>query len=427
MRKPKTAIWLALAGVLACVLLALGQQLFEGQLQVLDFKAPEFPAPVEPASSLAEENVTNSPAVPPSGEASPQQETGEGRPASAPPSPGATANQPAAALPSNGIYWINSRPLYIHKLRGHVVMLDLWEYTCINCIRTLPTTIEWYNRYRPYGFEVIGVHGPEFRIAYNVDNVRKAVKRLHIPYPVVVDDQFRIFQAYHANAWPVRFLIDAKGVVRYERVGEGGDSAFEDAIRDLLKEAQSGVKLPPKETAASSGNAFAPGCGGDTPEMYVGDWEGRGVLANPEGYEDGKTIDYKLPGSVDDGRFVLAGRWKTDANGMIYAGKRNAEGELEMRYHARELYAVLNVARSRPSRLYITQDGNNLTAANKGQDVQLDGQGRSYVEVRESRMYYLVRNASDSGHVVVLRPAAPGITVNSFTFGNNCQLDFAHL
>lgn len=162
--------------------------------------------------------------------------------------------------------------------------------------------------------------------------------------------------------------------------------------------------------------------------MYVGDWNGRGVLANPEGYRMDQTFNYKLPPTVDDGRVVLAGRWRTDHNGMIYEGKKkSAGGEMEMRYHARELYSVMNVARGRPSRLYITQDGKDLTAANKGVDVQIDPQGHSYIEVRASRMYYLVANSADGSHVIVLKPSAPGITINSFTFGNNCQTDFEHL
>ncbi|MGH9402145.1 MAG: redoxin domain-containing protein, partial [Terriglobia bacterium] len=392
---------------------------FQGQLQQVDFKAPEFPPPAQVlAPPTTESTAAALPPVSQPGAPPPSEPTG---PAPAP-------SEQQTEVESNGITWINSRPLTMEKLHGQVVMLDFWEYTCINCIRTLPETIKWYNRYRQYGFEVIGVHGPEFNIAFPVENVRKAVNRFGIPYPVVVDDQFKIFRLYQTNAWPTRFLIDASGVVRFERTGEGGDSAFEQAIQDLLKQAHPGLKFTASDAVPPPQSAFDPGCGDQTPEMYVGNWNGRGVLSNPEGYRAGRTFNYKLPASVTDGRVVLAGEWKTDHNGMIYEGKKkSAAGELEMRYHARELYAVMNVARAHPSRLYITQDGKDLTPENKGVDVQIDAQGHSYIEVRASRMYYLAANPADGSHVVVLKSTAQGVTINSFTFGNNCQTGFAHL
>ena len=165
--------------------------------------------------------------------------------------------------------------------------------------------------------------------------------------------------------------------------------------------------------------------------MYVGNWYDQGVLANPEGYHNGKTIDYHLPASVADGRAAVSGEWKTDKNGMIYRGKHKGgeptSDQLKMSYHARELYSVINVSHGHPSRLYIQQDGKNLTAQNKGVDVQLDSASRSYIEVDEPRMYYLVANPSFRGHTVSLFPTQSGLTINSFTFGNNCQTDFDHL
>ncbi|MGH9355747.1 MAG: hypothetical protein ACRD10_06420, partial [Terriglobia bacterium] len=173
-------------------------------------------------------------------------------------------------------------------------------------------------------------------------------------------------------------------------------------------------------------------CGIPTPDMYVGIWYGRGVLANPQSYHDGKTINYQLPSSVVDGRVGLSGAWKTGKNGVTYRGKTKKQGgaapaELVMQYHARELYSVMNVGNSHPARLYVTQDGHDLTQTNKGADVQFDDQGHSYIEVRAPRMYYLVQNPSFGSHKVALRPSASGIAVNSFTFGNNCQTGFAHL
>ena len=332
----------------------------------------------------------------------------------------------------SGTVWLDSPPLTWADLRGKVVMIDFWEYTCINCIRTFATNKRWYHLYHKHGFEIIGVHAPEFDIAYNVDNVRASVKRFGLPYPIVVDDWFSIWKSYHNDSWPARYLVDADGYIRYVRIGEGGDSALEGEIQKLLKQAHPGLKFPADYKIPAEPSAFRPGCGVPTDEMYMGPmYAGRGSLANPQGYKRGRTVDYKLPAKVADGRAVVGGRWQTDPSGMIYEGKEQEPdakaARLEMRYHARELYSVINVSRGKPSRLYIQQDGRWLTAANKGVDVKRDAKGRSYMEIAEPRMYYLVANRGFGSHVVTLLPSAPGLTVNSFTFGNNCQVDFPHL
>ncbi len=370
------------------------------ELNVVHYKAPEFPVTGP---------LSNEPALPSSSR--------QGQ-----------VQAPAPSAPSTE--WINSSPLTMSGLHGKVVLIDFWEYTCINCIRTFAENKKWYERYHKFGFEIIGVHDPEFDIAYSTENVRAAVKRFGLSYPVVVDGGFQIWKAYNNSTWPNRFLIDAKGFVRFNRPGEGGDSAFEHAIQQLLQEAHPGLHFPAEYTVTPEQNAFAPSCGVPTEEMYVGDWSGRGVLANSEGYHEGKTLNYELPGSIEDGRAAVSGRWEADKNGMIYRGKnKESDGadKLVMRYHARELYAVLNVSHGKPSRLYIKQDGKDLTTPNKGVDVQFDSSGHSYIEVREPRMYYLVQNPSFGGHMVELIPSRAGLTVNSFTFGNDCQTQFPHL
>lgn len=337
---------------------------------------------------------------------------------------------PAPGPDVSGTPWINSPPLTMAGLRGKVVLIDFWEYTCINCIRTFAQNKVWYERYKTYGFEIIGVHDPEFDIAYPVENVRAAVKRFGLPYPIVADHWFTIWKSYNNRSWPSRFVIDAKGQVRFHRDGEGADDVFERLIQQLLVEAHPGLKFPGTYTIAPDVDAFSPSCGQPTREMYVGNWFGEGVLANREGYHDGKTVTYQLPENIKDGHVILGGPWESEKNGMIYRGKpADADGKdrLVMSYRARELYSVMNVARGKPSRLYIQQDGKDLTAAEKGVDVKLDAQGHSYLEINESRMYYLVQNLKYGSHTVTLIPTQPGLTVNSFTFGNDCQLNFPHL
>ncbi len=328
----------------------------------------------------------------------------------------------------SGTTWINSPPLTMKQLRGKVVMIDFWEYTCINCIRTFDQTKDWYKRYHQYGFEVIGVHDPEFDIAYPVANVRTAVKRFQLPWPIVVDDWFTIWKSYHNSTWPHRFLIDATGKIRFDVSGEGQDRAFEEAIQYLLQKAHPGLKFPASDTLPPELSPFRPACGMPTEEMYVGNWYDRGVLQGRPGYHNGKTLEYTLPKKVGDGRAGLSGLWGTDKNGMIYRGKGQPSSDrLVMRYHAAELYSVLNVSRSHPGLLYIRQDGRDLTRENAGVDVKFDPNGHSFIEVNEPRMYYLVSNKQFGSHEVELLPTAPGLAVNSFTFGNSCQEAFSHL
>lgn len=346
-------------------------------------------------------------------------------------------NQKAPDIPPpgfnvSGITWINSQPLTLADLRGKVVMIDFWEYTCINCIRTFPQNKEWYERYKKYGFEIIGVHDPEFQIAYDVENVRAAVKRYELPYPIVVDDYYKIWKSYSNEAWPSRFLIDAKGNVRFHVEGEGDDHNFEIVVRRLLQEAHPGLTFPADYTLPGAENMGAPDCGGiPTNEMYVGPSQGRGILQNKHPYHPGATADYKLTGEVGDGHALISGKWKTDPDGIIFRGKSQGPGSeasrLRMRYHATQVYAVMNVAAGKPERLYILQDGKDLTNDDKGADVKIDAQGHSYIDANSSRMYYLVANPQFGSHTLELIPTAPGIEVDSFTFGNSCQTSFPHV
>jgi len=391
-------------------------------LTVMHLPAPEFPPPVTAAPDIT------GPASP----GAPAGASGDGRGGSAPPV-GIQSQLPqsSSSTPAEGVIWINSPPLTMRELRGKVVMIDFWDYTCINCIRTFPVNKKLWERYRDTGFVLIGVDDAEFSSAAPVDRVREAAKRFELPYPIVVDYRFQIWNAYKNAFWPNIFLIDAEGTIRYNHEGEGNDKEIEGAIQGLLKEARPGLTFPASDAIAPDVKVTAPECGGaPTPEMYVGDWSGRGTLANPEGYHDRKTIDYAQQNSVADGHVVLSGRWETDKNGMIYRGKHKGDepgpDRVTMQYHARELYSVMNLAKGRAARLYIKQDGKYLTAANKGADVTIDSEGRSFIEVREPRLYYLAQNPEFGSHTVELFPEADGLMIDSFTFGNNCQTDFAH-
>lgn len=328
-------------------------------------------------------------------------------------------DQKAPNFSSDAVWLDKNVPHSIKGYRGHVLLVDFWEYTCINCIRDFSVLKRWYAKYHQYGFDIVGVHFGEFAIGYNVDNVRRAAERFQLPWPVVADVHGSIWRAYKSDVWPNRYLIDQEGNIVLHIEGEGHNQPMEMKIRELLQPQHPEVaKLPldPDE------NTFAPQCGRTTEETYVGDWFGRGALANGEKYDDGFVTNFKSDEEPQDGRVMLDGKWRTDHDGVTSAGKENDKATL--RYHARSVYAVMSVEDAKHSvRLNLLQDGKPLDAADAGVDVKIDPAG-SYIEVSEPRMYYLIKNPNLGNHLLTLSPEKSGFTLHSFTYGNNCQQDF---
>jgi thiol-disulfide isomerase/thioredoxin len=329
--------------------------------------------------------------------------------------------------------WINSGPLSLQKgLRGKVVLVDFWEYTCINCIRTLPTLKRIYTRYKPYGFEIIGVHAPEFDFAYKPENVTIGTKRQRIPWPVVVDSDFSIWRAYDSNSWPNKFLIDARGTIVRQHAGEGSYAELERQIREEIMKANPKVKFPVAWTIPPDTDDFNPsGCGAMSEETYVGAARGSnwgGAIANSEGFQPGKTVLYSsMAGQVKRG-FSAHGLWKNNADDFEHARTTpQPKDYIGIRYYGAEVYVVMNLRKGASSRVYVTRDGKPVPAARRGVDVQADPRGRTYIDVREGRMYYAIQGEDMTSHELRLSPTEEGVSINSFTFGNRCLTKFDRL
>lgn len=310
-------------------------------------------------------------------------------------------------------------PHSIKGYRGHLVLIDFWEYTCINCIRDFSVLKRWYAKYHSYGFDIVGVHYGEFQMGFSTANVREAAKRFQLPWPVVADLQGTIWRAYHSNVWPNRYLIDQNGDIVLDIEGEGRNRPMEEKIRELLANGHPEVNQIPLDPPE---NTFAPSCGISTDETYVGDWFGRGAIANPKGYNNnGAVTDFRSAGEPADGKVMFSGRWTTAQDGVTSADK---QGKAELRYHARSVYGVLSAANPRkPVRVYLLEDGKPLDRTNAGVDVQFDSQD-SFVEVGPPRMYYLVKNSAFGSHLLTIEPQAPDAELHSFTYGNDCQQAF---
>jgi thiol-disulfide isomerase/thioredoxin len=332
---------------------------------------------------------------------------------------GPVTDPPQAPELEGGVRWINSKPLKLTGLRGKVVLIDFWEYTCVNCLRTLPYLKEWHRRYKDKGLVIIGVHTPEFRFARAEDNVAAAVKELGLEYPIVIDSNYAIWKSYSNRFWPAKYLCDARGRVRYYHFGEGGYGETEREIQALLRETSPKVDLPPLMEAVRAEDQPGRVCYPTTPELYVGYERGgpEGTFGNREGYHPGQVFVFRDPGSHEDGLIYAQGAWKSSGEAFISARtSRYPRDWIALRYHAIEANAVMKPERGSPVRLWLYQDGKPVAEKCRGKDVQADDQGRTFVLVDKPRMYNLIKNPAFGQHELRLATSQPGLGVYSFTF-----------
>ncbi|WP_321887816.1 cytochrome c biogenesis protein DipZ [Paraburkholderia bannensis] len=334
----------------------------------------------------------------------------------------ATAEAPAPMLPVEGTLpsfdgattWLNSAPLTPQDLLGKVVVVNFWTYSCINCLRTLPYLKTWAQRYQDDGLVVVGVHTPEFAFEHNVGNVKRALGDLGIRYPVALDNDYRIWNAFGNSYWPAFYIVDAQGRVRYHHFGEGGYGQAEQAIRQLLAENGRSTDAHASHVA-QAGGAQAPADPADTGsgETYLGYREGRG-FASPQRPQPDAAARYTLPADLPLNAWALDGRWSIGAESAVVAAP---QAGVAYRFHARDLHLVLAPsADGKPVRFRITIDG-AAPGASHGADVAADGTG----VVTSARLYQLVRQSGAVGAIgdrtFEIRFLDAGAKVYTFTFG----------
>ncbi len=307
--------------------------------------------------------------------------------------------------------WINSPPLNLTSLRGKVVLVDFWTYSCINCIREIPHLNAWYSAYGGNGLVIIGVSTPEFQFEHNYSNVAAAVKADGIKYPVALDNNYSTWDAYGNEYWPAEYVIDANGIIRYESFGEGDYNETEEVIRELLVSA--GYTVPPNLTDVPLGVNFS---GIETPELYFGYAEAlnRGSsLGNPQGYVPNKDVNYTLPNltSQKTNTIYLQGEW---LNAPYYMLSVN-NSDIFLTYHAEKVNIVAGVNGTKSANIIVKLDGQNLTANELGSGMSLVN-GEAVGDINGSRLYNIVSTSSYAWHTVEIE-ASPGVAVYTFTFG----------
>ncbi len=282
--------------------------------------------------------------------------------------------------------WINSPPLTLQQLKGKVVLIDFWAYSCINCIRTLPELKSWYQKYHDQGLVIIGVHAPEFDFEAEKNNVQKAVQHYDIQYPVALDNRFATWQNYQNQYWPADYLIDKNGYVVYQHFGEGDYNTIENNIRVLL-----GMNQPESKNNETALNP------NQTPETYLG-YERGTELKSPEKIVSDKMAKYSFPLNLSLNGWALKGDWEIQNQKIVAMGK---DATIELQFNAQKVFAVMGSSNHLP--IQIT--------------VLFNGQIQKNIEVQQHDLYPLLEFSEPQQGIVTLIIASPGLEIYTFTFG----------
>ncbi len=282
----------------------------------------------------------------------------------------------------SGDTWLNSNPLNWADLKGKVVLIDFWTYSCINCIRTLPYTTKWYDTYKNNGFVVIGVHTPEFAFEHDTNNVKNALSQFGIKYPVVQDNDYSIWNSYNNEYWPAEYLVNQKGEIIEENFGEGNYSETENNIRSLLG-LNSNVSYQPQDLSKIA-----------SPEMYFGTDRIENLSHNQSISYDSKNyiIDNNLPLN----QFSIGGDWKFS---QTYLDLTGDNGEIDLHFHS--------------SKLYIVASGTSSSTLN----ITIDGKQQQSVLVKDSKLYTLFDSSDYADHFAKIKIIGKDFKAFTFTFG----------
>lgn len=306
--------------------------------------------------------------------------------------------------------WLNSSPLSAKRLRGKVVLVDFWTYTCINWRRTLPFLRTWNQRYGEAGLVIIGVHTPEFQFEKDVGNVRIAINSQDIKYPVAIDNDFAIWNQFGNRYWPAVYIVDSRGQIRHHHFGEGNYGKLELILRQLLSE--TGAVLPPISTSATTApGAEAPADWENlrSPETYLG-YARSDSFASPERLSPERSQTYSVPVHIKLNEWAFSGDWTAKQE---FSVARRPNGKIAMRFHARDVHMVMKATPGKAIRYRVTIDG-QAPGRSHGADTDIDGLGT----VEEARMYQLIRQMEPVvDRLVEVEFLEAGVEIFALTFG----------
>ncbi len=294
------------------------------------------------------------------------------------------------------------------KMKDKVVLYDIWTYSCINCIRTLPYITAWDDKYSEHGLLIIGVHSPEFEFEKDSENVKMAIKKHGIEYPVVLDNDMETWNAFENRYWPRKYIADHEGYIRYDHIGEGRYQETEKIIQKLLEErslsmgVQMASSTPLVDIDEFEHTMFR------TPELYFGYKfaQNRNQLGSDEGFQPGKTITYSEPNKIELHKFYPIGKWINYQDSMELVSD---SGSIKLQYNAKEV----NIVTANNAELEIFLDGFPLTEEYSGNDITTSNR----LVVSEPGLYNIISNESSSSHIMEIKVKGKGFQIFTFTFG----------
>jgi thiol-disulfide isomerase/thioredoxin len=309
-----------------------------------------------------------------------------------------------------GLTWFNvEKPLKASDLADKVVLVDFWTYSCINCIRTMPFLKEWYSKYKKYGFEIIGIHTPEFDFERDIFNVKNAIKYFEIDYPVVLDNDLKLWTIYNNHYWPAHYIYDTQGKLRYTHFGEGEYEKTEEVIQNLLKENGKEVTEPVIQIKPSVDFSKI-----GSPETYLG-YNRMVGFASPEELDSDIPQKYSIPSDIKKNRVYFEGLWEIKDDRAIL---KDSFGRIVYRYSANKINLVMGTNKGsqdkKQIKVCVLMDGQKLDIGNKGDDID----ERGCVNVQEHRLYNLINTHNYyEVHTCEILFHDAGIEVFAFTFG----------
>ena len=325
--------------------------------------------------------------------------------------------KPAPSL-DGALVWLNGAEMTLTSLRGKVVLLHFFDYSCINSIHTYPYLIEWERRYAPLGLQVIGIHSPQFDFGLTPANVQYNVNRAGLTHPIAVDSDLKIAGAYGTRYWPRLLLLDQTGLVRIDHTGEGSYLALERMIQKLLREINPKAKMPTLMRPVHDFDQTNAACYVVTPELYLG--HTRGDLGNPESSSTNAIIAFHLPPERLPGVIYAQGDWSVNDEYMRHAVDQDDLTDfLELEYQATELNVVMKPESVYWMKVFVTIDGQPVPKDFAGADITYDETGRSFVATDTARLYNLTRRQPYRNYEARLSARGKGLSVYEFSFGTS--------
>jgi thiol-disulfide isomerase/thioredoxin len=307
--------------------------------------------------------------------------------------------------------YINSQPITLADLRGKVVLVDFWTYSCINCIRTIPYLNAWHEKYADDGLVIIGIHTPEFEFEKDYNNVKAAVEKFDIKYPIAQDNEKDTWNAYENLYWPRKYLIDTEGYIRYDHIGEGAYAETEKVIQSLLAERaeyiggnvtfDQSISNPESQQSVDSNRI-------NTPELYFGYEYSSAPLGNSEDYKPNQVVKYTIPddSKIVPNRIYLAGEWKNNGDHMEL---QSEVGRIVLSYSAK----AVNIVAGGSGELHILEDNSKLDERSSGTDISED----DTVKIDGQRLYNIVGHEQYGNHDIAIEVVGRGFQIYTFTFG----------